>query len=172
MKETTKKELLQESAKHFSGKLHKELVDMLDWVPTTHYMQTVGPMHCFTCHKEHPAIQDCPGEPSSCTPACGKWYNPFQDSTDDGKIGSLEITKIRDLLVVGESEGWDYFFGRRDACCPGDDYAAVYNLALKDFERALQDPDYVEMLKEKRAEEDEELDEIIENTILDEHDKK
>lgn len=42
-------------------------------------------------------------------------------------------------MKVGEFEGWDFFFGSIKKCCPGDDYADVYNKALKDFIQSLLD---------------------------------
>ena len=32
-----------------------------------------------------------------------------------------------------DSWGWDYFFHGQDQCCPGDDYANVYNKAISDI---------------------------------------
>jgi len=41
-------------------------------------------------------------------------------------------------MKIGESEGWDFFFGKTEQCCPGDDLSDVYNKALEDILKELK----------------------------------
>ena len=36
------------------------------------------------------------------------------------KITKENLKVVLKELKIGESQGWDYFFGRRESCCPGE----------------------------------------------------
>lgn len=42
-------------------------------------------------------------------------------------------------LKVGEAEGWDFFFGSKKQCCPGDDYSDIYNQAISDVLNIMEE---------------------------------
>lgn len=59
-----------------------------------------------------------------------KWSVEFENKAL--KDYKLHLRNKIKKLKIGESEGWDFFFGDRKPCCPGDDLSDVYNKALND----------------------------------------
>ena len=70
------------------------------------------------------------------------------------KVTKKNLNIILENSKVGEFVGWDFFFGKRDSCCPGDDIARIYNLALADIKKTFTIYDTIEDYLEHNEEED------------------
>ncbi len=62
-----------------------------------------------------------------------KWIETHTQKKVEEKIERVKGLK------VGEAEGWDFFFGSKKQCCPGDDYSDIYNKAISDVLKIMEE---------------------------------
>ena len=85
-----------------------------------------GFLWCSVCNKDYPSCL--------CMPDKDKATDIYLDCLSYQRQQILQELK---KMEIGEDKGWDYFFNR-DQCCPGDDYADIYNKALKNVAKMIK----------------------------------
>ena len=72
----------------------------------------------------------------TCVKSIDELYDWIETHTKKKVEDKIERVKG---LKVGEAEGWDFFFGSKKQCCPGDDYSDIYNQAISDVLKIMEE---------------------------------